>query len=159
NLGCALDKLGRLDEAVASFQQALHLQPDYTDAYKNLAVTYHTQGKLIEAAECLREVLRRRPDDPLAQHLLAAITSAPTPKQSPAGYVSGLFDSYADHYDQHLLSKLGYCGPQLLREALGPAAAPALDILDLGCGTGLGGLRFQDLARSLTGVDLSPRML
>jgi type IV pilus biogenesis/stability protein PilW len=159
NLGCALDKLGRLDEAVASFQQALRLQPEYPDAYRNLALTYHRQGKLIEAADCLREVLRRRPDDPVAQHLLAAVTSGATPKQPPAGYVSGLFDGYADQYDQHLVGQLGYCGPQLLREALGTAAAPDLDILDLGCGTGLCGLRFQDLARSLTGVDLSPKML
>ena len=32
-------------------------------------------------------------------------------------------------------------------------------MLDLGCGTGLSGLAFRDLSRSITGVDLSPRML
>ena len=34
-----------------------------------------------------------------------------------------------------------------------------LDILDLGCGTGLAGEVFQDLARRLDGVDLSPLMI
>jgi len=34
-----------------------------------------------------------------------------------------------------------------------------LDVLDLGCGTGLSGAALRGLARQLTGVDLSPRML
>jgi predicted TPR repeat methyltransferase len=34
-----------------------------------------------------------------------------------------------------------------------------LDVLDLGCGTGLVGARFHPLARTLTGIDLSPNML
>jgi predicted TPR repeat methyltransferase len=34
-----------------------------------------------------------------------------------------------------------------------------LDILDLGCGTGLSGERFRACARRLDGVDLSPRMI
>jgi predicted TPR repeat methyltransferase len=34
-----------------------------------------------------------------------------------------------------------------------------LAILDLGCGTGLSGLAFKDLAARLDGVDLSPKMI
>jgi predicted TPR repeat methyltransferase len=32
-------------------------------------------------------------------------------------------------------------------------------VLDLGCGTGLSGVALRSLARQLTGIDLSPRML
>jgi predicted TPR repeat methyltransferase len=32
-------------------------------------------------------------------------------------------------------------------------------VLDLGCGTGLGGAAFRDMARRMHGVDLSPRMV
>ncbi len=39
------------------------------------------------------------------------------------------------------------------------AADTRLDVLDLGCGTGLFGAAIDALARTLTGVDLSPRML
>lgn len=35
----------------------------------------------------------------------------------------------------------------------------SLDILDLGCGTGLIGSWFKDYARKLVGVDVSPTML
>ena len=39
------------------------------------------------------------------------------------------------------------------------AEGAALDILDLGCGTGLAGEAFLDLAHRLDGVDLSPLMI
>ena len=33
------------------------------------------------------------------------------------------------------------------------------DILDIGCGTGLNGLQFKSIAKTLKGIDISPRML
>lgn len=41
---------------------------------------------------------------------------------------------------------------------LGAPQEARVDILDLGCGTGLAGLAFRAFARTLTGVDLSPAM-
>ena len=32
-------------------------------------------------------------------------------------------------------------------------------MIDLGCGTGLAGIEFRDIAETLTGIDLSPKML
>jgi predicted TPR repeat methyltransferase len=46
----------------------------------------------------------------------------------------------------------------LLAAALGPETRD-LDILDLGCGTGLAGQAVRGLARRLTGVDLSAQMI
>ena len=71
-----------------------------------------------------------------------------------------LFDGYAGRFDEHLQDKLGYRVPQLVLEAL-RATGPAkpLDILDLGCGTGLCGVLLRPLAASLTGVDLSSAMV
>ena len=37
NLGNALQELGRLEEAVASYRKALAIKPDYAEAHHNLA--------------------------------------------------------------------------------------------------------------------------
>jgi predicted TPR repeat methyltransferase len=48
----------------------------------------------------------------------------------------------------------------LLQVSLEPAPPPrSLAVLDLGCGTGLCGLRFRGWAHTLIGVDISPNML
>ena len=77
-------------------------------------------------------------------------------------YVKGLFDQYADAFDEHLIGTLEYKTPALLVDAMRalvtPTAGP-LDVLDLGCGTGLCGPLLRPLARTLVGVDLSPKML
>jgi predicted TPR repeat methyltransferase len=55
---------------------------------------------------------------------------------------------------------LDYRGPALLDEALAAAVdGRRLDILDLGCGTGLSGHALRPRARRLIGVDLSPAMI
>jgi predicted TPR repeat methyltransferase len=55
---------------------------------------------------------------------------------------------------------LKYRTPAFLRDAVTRfAPAPSLDILDLGCGTGLSGETFRPHARTLIGVDISAKML
>ena len=68
-----------------------------------------------------------------------------------------------------MLEKLEYKGPEVVLTALQPwieehlAAAgqdaSGVDILDLGCGTGLCGIALRPFARRLDGVDLSPKMI
>jgi predicted TPR repeat methyltransferase len=53
-----------------------------------------------------------------------------------------------------------YYGHVLVADALRErAAGSGLDILDIGCGTGLAGALVRSLARRLDGVDLAPAML
>jgi tetratricopeptide (TPR) repeat protein len=49
NLGAALHEAGRMDEAVARYEKAIAIQPDYLPAYNNLGVTLRTQGRLEDA--------------------------------------------------------------------------------------------------------------
>ena len=62
---------------------------------------------------------------------------------------------------RHLVDVLGYRTPALLDALLRPhlAAPPVQAALDLGCGTGLCATFLRPLARHVTGVDLSQRML
>ena len=57
NLGIILQKLGRLDEAEASYKKAIVLKPDNTKVHFGLGVLYKKQGKFEKAAERFRKVL------------------------------------------------------------------------------------------------------
>jgi predicted TPR repeat methyltransferase len=80
-------------------------------------------------------------------------------------YVRRLFDQYAGRYDEALTERLTYRGPALLRDAIqalmDAAGRPMrfAALLDLGCGTGLGGAAFRPFVDRLVGVDLSPAMV
>jgi predicted TPR repeat methyltransferase len=97
----------------------------------------------------------------MIRYSLAALGAEPSPALPPQHYIVGLFDMYAETFDRDLVDKLNYQSPRLLAQLIArsvPADA-RLDILDIGCGTGLMGEGLRALKRTLTGVDLSPNML
>lgn len=147
-LGMALVRAGRAQEAAGEFRVVLAIRPDHAEARQFLA-------------ELLRGVLREKPDDVMARYLLDALSSGPNPQIAPAEYVTRLFDEYSESFDKELVGKLHYRVPEALHHAVKTAFAErqVLDVLDLGCGTGLCGALFRPLARTLTGVDLSPKMV
>ena len=62
NLGGLLQEQGRLDEALAAFDAALTLDPDYAEAQFNRGVVLQHQGRLDAAIEAYKQSLRLRPD-------------------------------------------------------------------------------------------------
>jgi predicted TPR repeat methyltransferase len=160
NLGTLLASQRRLGEAEACFRRALQLKADYAVAMGNLANTLADLDQLDEAVAWCRRALTAHPEDANLRFLLAALTGEQAPAAPPREYVAAMFDGYAARFDEHLVQAHRYRGPQLLRDAVADlSAGTLLDILDLGCGTGLCGLAFRDRARTLTGVDLSSQML
>lgn len=61
NLGAALRALGRLDEAVDCFREALRLDPGFAGAQYNLGMTRDSQGNRAAAIEHFREAIRLNP--------------------------------------------------------------------------------------------------
>ncbi len=59
----ALVAAGRSEEAVRHYQEALRLNPRYSDGYNNLGLVYFGQGQLPEAVAHYREALRLNPDN------------------------------------------------------------------------------------------------
>lgn len=161
NLGMTLRARNACEEALVAWGRALDLQP----GMRNIAISYghllYRLDRLPEALEFYGRWQASVPDDPIPQHMLAAMGGAERPMRASDGYVRATFDDFAESFDRNL-EELGYRAPQLLFDAVmqsGALAQNSLDVLDIGCGTGLCGPLLRPIARRLVGVDLSPNML
>jgi predicted TPR repeat methyltransferase len=151
---------GNLDTAIQYYQRTISIHPDLFEAHNNLAVAFLAKPHLGFALQHFKQALRIRPDNQSIPYTIQALEQNQPLTSAPADYVQSLFDAYADHYDLHLLDALDYHVPALFQKTAAPfISSTYLDILDLGCGTGLCGALFKPYAKSLTGVDLSPNML
>jgi predicted TPR repeat methyltransferase len=158
--GTARKRLGRLELALQSYDRAVSLRPDYATAHHYRANTLRALGRDVEAIAAYRRALELGADAQQVSFALAALGVGDAPDATPTAYVRELFDQYAGHFDEHLVDKLGYQTPALLGAAIRRLASLCdARVLDLGCGTGLMGPFLRPLACTLTGVDLSPRML
>lgn len=162
NLGVIHMQQGRIEPAISHYQEAIHLDPNYFAAHHNLAIAWMTTKNTTAALNHFREALRLQPTNETIAHLIAVLAEKKDLTVSPLPYVETLFDSYADHYEPHLLQGLNYQVPSLLKQAVQevtPIPDGKWEILDLGCGTGLTGSEFKSAASKLIGVDISAKML
>ena len=144
------------------YQRVLELAPDRCDAVWGIAECHAAQDEVDRAITWYRRYLDFVPDEPEALHMLAALGDRPPPGRASDGYVAAYFDRFAEDFDRQLVDELDYQAPQLLYDAVAPCINEVglqLDILDLGCGTGLCGCLFRRHANRLDGADLSPVML
>lgn len=171
-VGATMLAYGGFRKAEAAYRQALDLMPDFPPALAGLGDAAYGRKKMDQALDYYRRYLEQDPDDPSAQHMVAALErkTSKQPDRASQAYVRDTFDAYADHFDQSLMEDLAYRAPEvvadIVRQGLTGVAAPdapdaphALDVLDLGCGTGLSGAPLRAIAGRLDGVDLSSRML
>ena len=161
----ALLEMNRLGEALAGFDKVLSLKPDHAISWNNRANTFVAMRRLEEAVASFDKALEFEPDLAIAQNnRMLALLELRQVSRIPAVAVQRLFDDYASYYDTAMLGSLGYQAPAHLK-ALGESVVPGphqgLRILDLGCGTGLGGEAFKDWAAggTLDGIDLSEPMI
>jgi len=159
-LGQALMAAGHLPAAVAEFERAARLDPEFAAARHALGLAWLEAGEPDRAIEIL-SALSTTPFATEAAEKVAHARAMKQANRSAPGYVRHLFDQFSADYDSRMLGALNYRAHLILRELAGLVLVDntPLDILDLGCGTGLTGTVFADLARRLDGVDLSPRMI
>ena len=154
-----------LEASAAALALALEAAPDFANGWFSLGEMRRQLGQPDAAMAAYRKVTELDPSDIFGAGLRLARLGAKTPDGMPEAYVRGMFDQYAPRFDSELISTLGYRAPALLRTAIEAARktqgrAAAFDsMLDLGCGTGLGGAAFRDGVKHLTGVDLSTGMI
>lgn len=156
-LGQALLAMGALPGAIAEFQRASRLEPGLEEARLLTGQAWLEAGEASKALGIFENLQpSARLDDLIAR--ARAMTTAP---RSDAGYVRHLFDQFSADYDGRMLGQLDYAAPRILADLAGLVmpARDGLTVLDLGCGTGLAGMAFQQRAARLDGIDLSPAMI
>ena len=161
NLGNLRSDQGRHNEAVTLYWKAINLNPANHQSRHRLGYAYYAVKQFEAAAEAFRLWLQVEPGNPVAQHMLAALSGDNVPGRASDAYIEQTFDGFAASFDAKL-EMLSYRAPQLIATAVGRAIGePTGDrtILDAGCGTGLCGPLLAPYARQLSGVDLSARML
>lgn len=159
--GVALSSKGALNDAIQHYVQAIQLRPKVAELYNNLGLIYQNTGKISEAIACFNKILLFDPKNESAQHLLAALQNTITDR-APASYVRDTFNGYAESFENDLINKLEYRTPAMLAEIFRKSIKQniqALNILDLGCGTGLFGEQVKNIKKQLIGIDLSQKMI
>lgn len=159
-LGDALLAADCLPAAIGEFQRASRLDPDLVPARYGLGRAWLEAGEAEKAAEAFARIPPNAAFPGLADKL-AEIDRMRGLRRADPRYVRHLFDQFSSDYDFRMLGELRYRGPQILRalaDMLGLGMRGRLVILDLGCGTGLAGAAFRDIASCLRGIDLSPHM-
>lgn len=160
--GEALAAAGSLPTAIAEFQRAVRLAPDDGRPHWRIAQLWLSAGEADKAEAAAATALEMGGVDADAvERLRDEARRMRGAQRADAGYVRHLFDQFAADYDERMRGRLGYAAPGILRDLASLLIEPSarFDVLDLGCGTGLGGLAFKPIARRLVGVDLSPRMI
>ncbi|MGA8614546.1 MAG: methyltransferase domain-containing protein [Xanthobacteraceae bacterium] len=164
----ALDQAARGDFAGAAeiLEQTVELAPRFATAWFALGAIRDQLGDRSKAVAAFERARDADPDDYHGARLqLARIGAGDAAPAMTQTYVRRLFDQYAGRYDASLTEHLDYRGPALLRTAVESvmrgAGRPMRfgSMLDLGCGTGLGGAAFRPFVDWLVGIDLSPAMI
>ena len=148
------------------FQQVLKLLPSIPNGvHRLLADQQDSVGAFLKVRSYLEKIkadlLDRDARSPEVKHLSAAIHGQNTP-MPPNGYVEELFDDYSERFESHLVEKLSYQVPTLIKSVVSnryTSTELATIIWDLGCGTGLLGPFLKSVSRCLIGVDISEKML
>ena len=159
-IGQCLQHLARPLDALTAYERALALNPQLGPAWTLRGHLLRQAGRLADASVCFNNAIGCGEDVESHLYFLGALGLGALPDAAPPQFVRGLFDEYADRFEDDLVGALRYRGHE---QVCGPLStlhpAPFASVLDLGCGSGLAAPLLRPLARRLAGLDLSPRMI
>jgi predicted TPR repeat methyltransferase len=164
NLGGVLRCQKKLHEAIENYRLALDLSPSFKAAYEGLGISYTELGERDQAIDCFKRYLELDPGDNSEVKLrLALLNAGDIPNRYPEAVMLSTYEKKAQNWDTDI-QRPGkeFLGPKHVHEMLEELNLPQerqLDVLDIGCGTGVCGEYLRSYAKRLEGVDLSPHML
>ena len=154
-----LTALEQYPEAVELWSALLEQNPADTEARAGRVQTLLAQGQPARARADTLALLEKEPGNAVHAYY-NALAHGVTPSHQPPEISRALFDNMAELYDQHMVRGLKYQLPKQVADRL-LAAHPdkKINVLDLGCGTGLLGVCLGRLDGALVGVDISRNMI
>lgn len=161
NLANTYKDIDEFSKAIETYKALLLKDEKHKSAVNNLAFLLHKQGLEEDAIHYYKRLLDLDSDNVSARHMLAALTGEKV-TNAPKDYIQTVFDNYSANYENSLVEKLQYRVPQKIKQALAEMdllPIPESNILDLGCGSGLGAEQFTGYNHHFTGIDLSSKML
>ena len=151
----------RVLPALVCQRYAAELDPENAQQWSRLGELAHINGRRAEARAAYERYIALHPDDAEIAHILVSLRDEAPPPRASDPCIKQLYARFAGFYDENMSQDLEYLAPARLSEAVEPLlqGRSGLDVLDLGCGTGLCGQRLRRVARRLVGVDLSAPMI
>lgn len=152
-------RTGQIEQALQTWGQVISAQPDNQQARYGRLHLLVENGRAAEAKDDADALLAQSPEDPIYRYY-AQLVQGQTPATQPVELQKNLFDSMAAQYDIHMVRRLGYQLPKLVAEQITEVFPDKkLNLLDLGCGTGLLGVYLGPIQGGMVGVDVSEQMV
>jgi predicted TPR repeat methyltransferase len=160
-LASHLRDYGKIQTAYLCARRVVELSPDDSEAWCAMAELAHIVGQRDQARIGYEKYLQSNPQDAEVRHILTALRDEAPPARVPDACIQQLYKKFSAFYESNMVDTLDYQAPERLGELIQAVLGDrgGLKVLDLGCGTGLSGLRLKPRALHLTGVDLSPEMV
>ena len=154
-----LHNLGRYEEALQEWSSLVAQDDKDEHALLGRVKVLLAIGKPGQAIADTMKLLELAPGDSIYAYY-NALAHGVTPPHQPLEMNRQLFDNMADIYDQHMVRGLRYQLPKIVADKiLARYPNKQLNVLDLGCGTGLLGVCLGRLDGFLIGVDISTKMI
>ncbi len=154
-----LRHIGEPGKAVALYDAILGVAPGDAESLLGRTRALLAMG---ETARAVADTAALLALDPANEEYLYwnALAQGRTPARQPVSMVRQLYDGMADLYDQRVVAGLKYKLPREVADRI-KALYPdnKLNVLDLGCGTGLLGASLGRIDGGMIGVELSSGMI
>lgn len=160
-IAARLAESGRLQVAFLCWKWITQRKPDDARAWYALGEVARWLGRPDHARTAYTKYLQQCPEDAEIQHFVVALGEGAPPSRVPNACVQQIYRRLAPLYDAHMREQLNYQAPERLHDAIKTVVGDRreMEVLDLGCGSGLSGAFLKEWASRLTGVDLSAEMI
>jgi predicted TPR repeat methyltransferase len=152
---------GQPEKALLIYDQLIEAHPTDRVALMGRAQTAIATGNLALALRDCESLMAMHPNDEDAEvRFYLEVARGNTPNRQPQEMVRSLFDASAEYFDRRLITGLKYKLPQEVAKVIAERYPDLkLNVLDLGCGTGLLGACLGRIQGAMVGVELSTKMI